>query len=873
MSMDNDKTLASIFGAFKNQQNEILPHWRVTIFNAMGDIMQQEINFFKNKYKEYSELYNDLKDKKGENDETVKKLDGRLYSFYNLIKSIISTKYKYSEFDQISDDFDELLWIAEKIEKHQINSPKYDVYGVIASNLFANEKIQQKKKIVENNIEDDEFEFDEESLYEKIVLRGEQIEAHDKGLEILNKSYFLLNISIMGAGKTIMTGKLIQDFSKYGDPIKHLFVVGQNDMGARTWDNLFSKYYIQHSKLGLKGEIDGYITFSSLVGGKRKIGEIYDKKGREILSNGLLLKETKDGIVRFIPTEKLRKMVAENCIVIFDEFSNTKNKKTLAYKSVGTIIHFIRDYVNENPDCKSRVIMLSGTPSISLNENVDWFHLVGINSQSDINSEDDNTDDENDDEEGENFDDENGDVSGFEEIRSFCYNIDRKETMKVLKEYPKSDRPKITVRQLYVSIILKHFAISASPNILFQFDARNYYMPLSKQREKKAKFLLSQMREKDRFDKMTKNIILFENQMLEPMPQEIFEQLEADPKCKIVIMMNNPNNLKILQDLVTELNPNLESELIVGKTTKTQRRKIIDKFQEPNTKLRLLFCNLQICSLSIDLHDTNGNFKRYAYIFLNFNTIQTHQAMFRFYRENVKSNPVMRLVFPSFFLEFESDDIFTRAYIKKAEHLQLILPNQQKLNIQFPGVYKKEIKTLDRVKYIDYIEPITSGDAIDYDEEISPPKPKTTKKKSTKKTTKKSNLKVDSDFDEDDDEEISSSKKNNLSDDEEEVSTSNTTKSSKSTKSSNKNNCDMTLFDIWNSKYTMIKNLLRGNYSSKVEILDDEVLDRYNLSKLMYNDQTLDPNDDKILENKKYKEIKEFEKYKDALRFFNKNFN
>jgi hypothetical protein len=130
--------------------------------------------------------------------------------------------------------------------------------------------------------------------------------------------------------------------------------------------------------------------------------------------------------------------------------------------------------------------------------------------------------------------------------------------------------------------------------------------------------------------------------MIESDKLEIFVRLAREKLSRegtrVAIALNSVSNIKRLEKLLEEFEP----LVLIGEVR--NRGEIIDKFQEKNSNRRLLILNVRL-GQGISLHDLHGTGETYVYISPSYSIIDMTQNIGRFYREGVKSDTYVYVVY------------------------------------------------------------------------------------------------------------------------------------------------------------------------------------------------------------------------------------
>jgi SNF2 family DNA or RNA helicase len=497
--------------------------------------------------------------------------------------------------------------------------------------------------------------------YEKIVLKEHQVPHVQRIKDIFKKHPVAFDMSTMGAGKTYTTSKISLDMN-----FEHVIIVCPVSVESK-WKGM--------SKYGVK--ITHVLSYQSLRSIKNKTPK-----------HGLLerydIEDDEAGITRtyFSPTEYMKKLCKEGVLFVIDEAQHIKNKNDQHLACQEMIKEIIRTSNN------SRVLLLSGTPIDKEEQSIYIMQAMWIIRSSRLYT--------------------------FlrEESRLLLYGA--KELVDYLNSFPEYKdnlkkflklnqwTPENVLHNCYLMFqnFVKPAISSAMPSPPLEIDCKNGYYLIKNTEDKKALIkAIAELQTTVRFDEkkntiqskdiglgaLVKCLKKIELAKINDMIRIAKLTLEDDPMCKVAIFVNYSESLYNLEDGLMEYKP-LRLE---GSVNKDKRQDLINKFQESNTKRRLLISNLQVASTGIDLDDKNGDFPRYAFASPKYNILELHQLTRRFVRLDSKSIATFRFFYGSVGRKEMS---ILNALARKSDVMKDTLEGQVSEGIVFPGDYEDDIE-------------------------------------------------------------------------------------------------------------------------------------------------------------------------------------
>jgi hypothetical protein len=138
---------------------------------------------------------------------------------------------------------------------------------------------------------------------------------------------------------------------------------------------------------------------------------------------------------------------------------------------------------------------------------------------------------------------------------------------------------------------------------------------------------------------------VIENYKIHTLVRIIRHALNTHPTMKIVVGASYIHTLETVKNILEESPQYGEVVLVNGEVKMSERPALIFKFQESNTKCRVMVGNLKTISTGIDLDDQDGRFPRLALILPNYEAITQYQFAGRIMRLGTKSNAILLTIY------------------------------------------------------------------------------------------------------------------------------------------------------------------------------------------------------------------------------------
>ena len=504
---------------------------------------------------------------------------------------------------------------------------------------------------------------------DKIVLWPEQVVNYKKTIEIWESGETCsINNSVMGTGKTPVTCKLAQ--------------LPQFDLLLVICPaNICWIWYDHEEKYGLNIIVLSYETLSSSVNQQPKHDfltrcdddEEEEETDRDHDSD---YDEDEKEVTKkiFEVTQEFKKICKKGVLLVADEFHRLKNKNSryMAFKA-------LTDYIYKKKDTgDSKILLLSGSPFSEKEHTSNIMQLINIiqddNMFKYIKSE------------------QRLILSGMKELLKYCKNKNPEVTENILIDNSLTHKTVYDIAfLLYINIVQKYIVTAMpSPVLKSNLYCYNAYFNMTESESKKLNKSISLVKSSSvNKEKVSDNDVALTTALRLKQIDKICIYariakilLERDETNKVCIFLDFDDPINNLEKALEDYDP----ILVTGKTNKHERPIIIKKFQEANTKSRLLIFNTAVGCEGISLDDTDGRFKRFILVEPSFYILRMHQLTRRFLRVNTKSDTIMYCVYGNCGIN-ETNIINSLA--RKTNVMKETLKLQVSEGIVFPGDYEQ----------------------------------------------------------------------------------------------------------------------------------------------------------------------------------------
>lgn len=533
-----------------------------------------------------------------------------------------------------------------------------------------------------------------------IVLRQEQHQHQERLCEILEKSPFAFDFSMMGTGKTYVSSKLFQ-IKKY----EHLICVVPSSVKTK-WQYMYQNHGV---------DLDALISYSELR--SKKFHQ--PKHGLLVRRDSTKTVKARDGnnrlidVTYFEASDLYINRVKAGMLLVIDEIQNIKNTNDQLLACRALVKPILDRYGEEQeiinqhgslPDNfkPSRILLLSGSPMDKKSQVIHFYRCLGIMRSERLRVYNPFLGIKHD--------------TGITEIRSYfqrnfplqyksyCYNFE-------YSPYCRADESVVDLENrcysLFQRILKPQLSSSMDPlSNSFKLNLYNGFFPMESHdlqllyngidSLERATNYNSQFQTVDfghdgvdALRNIQRALVMIETSKINLLAKLAKNRLETNPNQKVVIAVNYTETIVDLMELLKDYCP----LRLTGEVTSQKRYDILERFQAHSTEHRLIIGNITVLSTGIDLDDTHGKFPRVALVNPNYNAIGLYQFGYRFHRVYTRSDSEVYFVFgKDLNTSIEKTELpILDSLAKKGNILAETCDNQRLAGIKFPGTYPRFI--------------------------------------------------------------------------------------------------------------------------------------------------------------------------------------
>ena len=400
----------------------------------------------------------------------------------------------------------------------------------------------------------------------------------------------------------------------------------------------------------------------------------------------LLVRSDEGSVTTFQPTTILEFYAKSGMLVIFDETQKVKNQNSTRTKAAQKIAKYVTS-VASTTQVMSRIGCLSASPGDKEGECATLAKLLGIISQDKIFFW--------------NIGTMEMELHGFKEIQALAELLDPEKTAEILERSPLHKKKFVCARLLDLFAEVIKLKIGAGMNLTEAADYANGFYDAG-ENSKKIKREIEKLRTATNFDGTNVNMragSLAQSQaifgLIEKLKTPIMarlarEDLEADPKCQVVLFVNRLDTVDELTELLADFNP----LHMTGKVKAKDRGENLRKFQADDDEYRLIISTVTTGSVGLDYDDKVGDRIRHMYLFPGYRFIDTFQATGRVNRLSTKSKAIIRFIWINmdgkhgYDMELKILDSMARS----SSNARKMMAGESK--VPFPGEYRNIIEQM-----------------------------------------------------------------------------------------------------------------------------------------------------------------------------------
>jgi hypothetical protein len=518
---------------------------------------------------------------------------------------------------------------------------------------------------------------------------GGRVKLQDHQIDVARRIIFgynyvpgFLNTGRLGSGKTFLGLWLAQ---YYNAP---LIVIGPTGLRS-TWVNNAKRYGIT---------LLDYISYASLrsVNGKQPgHGLLHRSDEKKSYYSSKKGKDIEEDLITFTPTKKLKDLIENGALFIFDEIQNAKNI-TAQFYACGTIGRAIHQFGG-----KSRYLLLSGSPLDKVEHIYTLLYFMNIIDNVNLREKGKYTVD-------------------VDQIIAKARQVDNNATEQALAdktsftEYD-NQRDQEIVYKVFLYVYKPRFINGMNLQIVgVPYDVRNGFYFISKDFYNNWR---QAIRDLESIAGMNVNGVTTINireytlvaQKIElniayDIALRAYYHLMLNDKCKLIIYMNYLEAINIVQNLLINFN----ALALNGSISKIEERdKIVDYFNDPHSNVRVLVANTIVGGVGLSLHDTATNVEdqrpRIMYIAPNYNIQGVYQATGRIIRQGMTSPSIVRIFYGhTIYQKYDNKNAETlpemkiyNALARKSKITYMMLDSHSLAGLKMPANYDFVMEGID----------------------------------------------------------------------------------------------------------------------------------------------------------------------------------
>lgn len=549
-------------------------------------------------------------------------------------------------------------------------------------------RAREDSSLVRHDTHDKHDTHNTHNTHKSIHLLPTQVNHVSALKRILCRSWFALDLSMLGAGKTFTTTYIA---NKKRFP--HVVVICPVSVKPK-WVQMQREYGLNVST------ILGYTELRSVKCKQPRHGLLVRRDYSQTQTSRVNGDEREVEKVEFNPTRRWLDMVEEGVFLVFDEIQNIKNVSSQFSAAQALVRPIAGSYDMFPVRSTSRVLMLSGSPFDKPEQVTTLLRTTNVMKHDELGTFCPTT--------------MRMTLRGMQDIIDYCEELDSVQTTHIVGR-PAVFRSNMSnyVYSLFQRIIKSHRSSSMlPPACTFRVHKYNAFYdvvdPLERDRLSTAVGTLSLACNFDptnetvdfthnnnnrnaegnngnngnntgSIQQVVTALMQVETAKIGTFVRVVREILGASPSAKVSIHVNFTSTIADLKRDLSEFRPLIMN----GAVTAEKRGELLRRFQAPSTECRLLIGNVSVCSTGIDLDDKHGAFPRFVLVSPNYSTITLYQLGQRFIRADTKSSSTLHYVFGA----HAHESRVLRALATKSATMRATTTDQTKSGVIYPGDY------------------------------------------------------------------------------------------------------------------------------------------------------------------------------------------
>jgi len=511
-----------------------------------------------------------------------------------------------------------------------------------------------------------------------IVLHFFQQPHFDKLFNTLKKSFFAIDASVMGSGKTILASKLSLDS---GLPI----IVVAPPGAKPVWYSILNKYGV-HYKIFNDGPVMTYSALSGTTQYQPSHGFLTRYEHNMSTEEHPMMETI------FQPTPLLDRYIDEGVLFVFDEAHNLKNSSSERHKAAQAIIK--RIYARGG---RSKFLLVSGTPLDKPEQVKNYLKLVGFVQHRQAYT----------------ITAGRAVMKGIDELNQWALrlNPEKAKVFMAVRLHPPPHN-KSQAEKYMVDMFLEVFkpvlmSVMIPPeNTVSNKDIKNGFYIIDEEHRQAYEDAVNKVIRSTQFDittgqaarpiitgDITTSLRLAQTAKAKTMAR-VARYLLTTPDergnwRKVLLYAEYTEPIDIMMSELRDFNP----LRLDGKVNQNKRAEIVAKFQVPSgSEHRLLISHPDVGGIAISLHDLTGQYPRWLLMMADYHAIRNLQTANRIIRDGMKGVGHVRF----FYIKSQLPERSLLSSLEtKGVFMSDLLAEQKEGGQLFANDYESEVEGVD----------------------------------------------------------------------------------------------------------------------------------------------------------------------------------